>query len=96
MNPQRPPQPLPADIREEMAAGLPLDLDEDLRWWFERFVEDVHCRGYGTGFMDGWPAGAAHHERREARRQAALLPSDRPGPGRRHQATVEIEEKSAP
>jgi hypothetical protein len=89
---QRPPGLLPGDLREQLTRGLPPNLDEDLRWWIERFAEDVHARGYSTGYLDGWPSGAAHEERRQGRmltgRTALDGPFDGPRQGPRDDATA--------
>jgi len=75
---RRAPTPLPGGLREELTRGLPIDLDEDLRWWIERFCEDVYARGYSVGYLDGWPSGAAHEERRTLRAQQGRSALDDP------------------
>jgi hypothetical protein len=90
---QRVPQFLPSDLREELTRGLPMDLDEDLRWWIERFVENVYVRGYSAGYLDGWPAGGAHEERRQARNYGGRTALDNPLSG---PATVQHREIDIP
>ena len=57
------PSYLPPQLADELFAGLPDNLDEDVRWYVHRLAEAAYRAGYRDAYPRGWREGAIHQDR---------------------------------